>query len=91
MFEITEVISAQIEETRGKAASCRRKEAVLWVELGEVYFLTVSIRWRLPEEYAKLRIVLKWLNLLMILIVNAHVPIRVHPLRQHAHLRLKPL
>lgn len=36
---------------------------------------------------------LKRLNLLMVLIVNAHVPVRVHPLRQHAHMRRsqKPL
>ena len=92
MFEIAEVISAQIEETRCKTASGCGKEAVLRVELGEVYFLTVAVRWRLPEEYTKLCIVLKWFNLLMILIVNSHVPIGVHSRRQHAHLRSqKPL
>ena len=92
MFEIAEVLSAQIKETRCKTASGCGKEAVLRVELGEVYLLTVAVRWRLPEEYAKFRIVLKWFNLLMILIVNGQVPIGVHPLRQHAHLRSqKPL
>ena len=92
MFEIAEVISAQIKETRGKATSCCGKEAVLGVELGEVYLLAISIRWRLPEEYAQLRIVLKRLNLLMVLIMKSHLAIRVHSLRQHAHLRSqKPL
>lgn len=43
MFKITEVLSTQIEESRSKPASCSGKEAVLWVELSEVYFLTVPI------------------------------------------------
>ena len=37
MFEITEVVSAQIPQMRREASSCRCKEPVLRVELGEVY------------------------------------------------------
>ena len=92
MFEIAEVISAQIKETRGKATSRCGKEAVLRVELGEVYLLAIPIRRRLPEEYTQLRIVLKRLNLLMVLIVKSHLAVWVHSLRQHTHLRSqKPL
>ena len=86
MFEITEVLSAQIKEARGKATASGCQESVLGVELGEVDVPAVPIRRSLPQEDAKLGVVLERLNLLMILIMNSHFSVRVHTLRKQAHL-----
>ena len=86
MFEITEVISAQIKEARSEASTSSRQEPVLGVELGKVDVPTVSIRRSLPQVDAKVGVVLERLDLLMILIVNSHFSVRVHSLCKHAHL-----
>ena len=49
MFEITEVISAQIKEARSEASARSRQEPVLGVELGEVDVPAVAIRRSLPQ------------------------------------------
>ena len=58
VFEITEVVPAQIEEARREACTCGREEPVLRIELREVDVPTVSILLGLPVEDSKLIIVL---------------------------------
>ena len=58
VFEIAEVVSAQIEEARRKACTCGCEEPVLRVELREVDVSTVLILLGLPEIDSKLSIML---------------------------------